>query len=194
MTKKRARLEPKDWQIGAMSYIADHGLRALTITRLAKVLGVTKGSFYWHFSGIDALLSATLARWEDVFTDRRLPDYAKIEDPHARLAPYLAESSEQHMPQRFYRALMAARDHSLVAPVLSRIAAKRITFLMQAFCDMGWQPVDAQKQATLLYAAYLGLLQLADLPDGPVTNDAVRTQLVAHATGLIITSPPEEGS
>lgn len=190
MTGKRARLEPKDWEIGAMSYIADHGLRALTIIGLANALGVTKGSFYWHFSGIDALLSATLGRWEDVFTDRRLPDYAEIEDPYERIAPYLVESSERHMPQRFYRALMAAQDHPLVAPVLSRIARKRIAFLTQAFCDMGWQHDAAEKQATLLYAAYLGLLQLADLPDGPVTSDAVRAQLVAHATGLIITSPP----
>lgn len=188
---KRTRLERKDWEIGAMSYIAEHGLRGLTITRLARALGVTKGSFYWHFSGIDALLEATLSRWEDVFTDRRLPEYAKIKDPRARLAPYIAESGQEHMPQRFYRALMAAQDHPLVAPVLSRVTAKRIRFLADAFTDIGWSKAAAKQQATVLYAAYLGLLHLADLPDSPVTSSAVRAQLVAHATGLIVTDPPD---
>lgn len=190
MAETRARLEPKDWEIGAMGYIADHGLRALKITRLARSLGVTKGSFYWHFSGIDALLEATLARWEDVFTDRRLPEYAKIKDPRARLAPYIEESGGSHMPQRFYRALMSAQDHRLVAPVLGRVAAKRVRFLAKAFRDMGWPAAAAKRQAMLLYAAYLGLLHLADLPDSPVTDDKARGQLVAHATRLIVTEPP----
>ena len=156
MMTKRNRLERKDWEIGAMGYIAEHGLRALTITKLARSLGVTKGSFYWHFSGIDALLDATLSRWEDVFTDRRLPEYAKIDDPRARLAPYIAESGQGHMPQRFYRALMAAQDHPLVAQVLSRVTSKRIGFLTDAFADIGWQEAAAKQQAILLYAAYLG--------------------------------------
>ena len=173
-----------------MGYIADHGLRNLTITRLARALGVTKGSFYWHFSGFDALLEATLARWEVVFTDRRLPEYAKIENPRARLAPYIAESGAEHMPQRFYRALMAAQDNPLVAPVLGRVAAKRIRFLAKAFRDMGWPAATARRQAMLLYASYLGLLQLADLPDSPITSDRNRAQLVAHATRLIVTEPP----
>ena len=31
---------------------------------LARRLGATKGSFYWHFTNRDALIEASLAAWE----------------------------------------------------------------------------------------------------------------------------------
>ena len=53
-----------------MGYIAEHGLRALTITKLARSLGVTKGSFYWHFDSLEALLDA--CDWNMSMVARRL--------------------------------------------------------------------------------------------------------------------------
>src|SRR5262249_46241776 len=42
-------LTASDWAEAALQLIAEQGLGALTVSALAARLGVTKGSFYWHF-------------------------------------------------------------------------------------------------------------------------------------------------
>ena len=46
---ERARLSAEDWEQGALDMIAEQGIGALAVEALARRLGVTKGSFYWHF-------------------------------------------------------------------------------------------------------------------------------------------------
>ena len=43
------RLSVDDWLQAGYTLIAEDGLQALKIDRLCAGLGVTKGSFYWHF-------------------------------------------------------------------------------------------------------------------------------------------------
>jgi AcrR family transcriptional regulator len=62
---ERARLSTQDWEHGALELIAEQGVGALAVEALARRLGVTKGSFYWHFRNREALLHAALERWEE---------------------------------------------------------------------------------------------------------------------------------
>ena len=62
---ERARLSAADWEQGALDLIASQGLGAVAVEALARQLGVTKGSFYWHFPTREALLKAALLRWEN---------------------------------------------------------------------------------------------------------------------------------
>ncbi|MEV0081899.1 TetR/AcrR family transcriptional regulator [Saccharopolyspora sp. NPDC050642] len=41
----------QDWLDAGLEILADQGVPALTIDRLATKLGLTKGSFYHHFGG-----------------------------------------------------------------------------------------------------------------------------------------------
>ncbi len=50
-------LTAADWAQAALQLIAEAGLGALTVEALAARLGVTKGSFYWHFKGRSDLLA-----------------------------------------------------------------------------------------------------------------------------------------
>ena len=59
---KPARLSAEDWALAALDVIAESGLASVAVEPLAKRLGVTKGSFYWHFPSRDALLVAALER------------------------------------------------------------------------------------------------------------------------------------
>ena len=45
----RARLSSADWEAGALDLLAEQGVSAVAVEPLARRLGVTKGSFYWHF-------------------------------------------------------------------------------------------------------------------------------------------------
>ena len=61
---KRARLGVSDWIAASMRLLVTEGPAALKISRLTDTLGVTKGSFYWHFADIAALKSALAAQCE----------------------------------------------------------------------------------------------------------------------------------
>ena len=47
-----SRLSVDDWIEAGFAILAEEGMKALKIDRLSHRLGVTKGSFYWHFTDI----------------------------------------------------------------------------------------------------------------------------------------------
>ena len=52
------RLSADDWAREALEQIAETGVSSVAVEPLARRLGVTKGSFYWHFPSREALLQA----------------------------------------------------------------------------------------------------------------------------------------
>jgi AcrR family transcriptional regulator len=61
--KSSPRLDAETWIEAALDALAANGVEAVRVERLAKSLGVTKGSFYWHFKDRPALLDAMLQSW-----------------------------------------------------------------------------------------------------------------------------------
>lgn len=57
------RLSREDWIDGAIIFLSRDRLEALTVNALAERLGVTKGSFYWHFDSREGLLDAVVDTW-----------------------------------------------------------------------------------------------------------------------------------
>lgn len=53
-----------DWIKAALKLLVAEGESAVRITRLSEALGVTRGSFYWHFKDRADLLDALLETWE----------------------------------------------------------------------------------------------------------------------------------
>ena len=52
------------WVDAAYQMLLDGGIEAVKIQPLARALGLSRTSFYWHFAGRDALLDAVVDRWE----------------------------------------------------------------------------------------------------------------------------------
>src|SRR5215475_9389836 len=61
-----APLQPTDWIRIGFSQLAREGIESVRIEVLARELGVSKGSFYWHFRDRDELLMQMLEQWERV--------------------------------------------------------------------------------------------------------------------------------
>ena len=59
----KTRLSVEDWVQAGFGVISDDGLTALTIERLCKRVGATKGSFYWHFTDLSAYRAALIDAW-----------------------------------------------------------------------------------------------------------------------------------
>ncbi|HCF30711.1 MAG TPA: TetR/AcrR family transcriptional regulator, partial [Cyanobacteria bacterium UBA11049] len=71
MVKKNeiSKLGKQDWIGLGLKVLAESGVEAVRVEPLAKLLNVTKGSFYWHFKNREELLDAMLQDWVRRETD-----------------------------------------------------------------------------------------------------------------------------
>jgi AcrR family transcriptional regulator len=157
---ERSRLSAADWEGAALDLIAEHGVSAVAVEPLARRLGVTKGSFYWHFANRDALLDATLRRWEHADAEGLMGQVDRIVDPHERLEELFRRTSREMRSHVIYSALLNALDHPAVQPVMQRVSQRRIQYLAVAFRSLGLTRRAAMDRARLAYSAYVGFLQL----------------------------------
>jgi AcrR family transcriptional regulator len=120
-----ARLSAADWETAALDALADGGLAGIAIQPLARRLGVTKGSFYWHFADREALLAAALAHWETSHTERVIEAVESVRDPRERLARLIgrvltASTSRSRPPGIRSRARPWRASPSAGSPTSSR--------------------------------------------------------------------------
>ncbi len=154
-------LTASDWAEASLQLIAEKGVGALTVSTLAARLGVTKGSFYWHFRGRSALLGAALALWEQRATTETIKGLEAVTDARRRLELMLEAASQPPRARSLYAALAEAAEDPVVRRVLNRVASARIAYLESCYRDLGLAPILAKSHAVFAYAAYRGLLQLA---------------------------------
>ena len=157
---RNARLSADDWAQAALDLIAEQGVSAVAVEPLARRLGVTKGSFYWHFPSRDALLQAALERWEAVEQESIFGSLEQVADPRERLRALFQLVAREVRSHIIYSELLKALDHPAVQPVINRVSQRRLDYLVASFRQAGMGRVEAQHRARLAYAAYLGFLQL----------------------------------
>lgn len=157
----RPRLNRQAWIHAALEAIAEGGLAAVAVVPLAKRLGATKGSFYWHFPNREALVEATLADWEQSHTAAVITEIKTAsEDPLQQLRLLFKRVTELAARDRIELALLATADHPTVQPILDRVTRRRIDFAARLFRRLDFSHAEARRRALLAYSAYLGYAQL----------------------------------
>ena len=145
-----------DWEEAALDVIAARGVEALAIPDLARTLGVTKGSFYWHFKSLDDLTSRAVQRWQAADNDT-LANVRRIENPAARLRALFTEAVTAERAPGLYLALALSPRF---AAVLEKVSAARLRLLADCYRELGLDRRAAQHRALLAYSAYIGWLYL----------------------------------
>jgi AcrR family transcriptional regulator len=174
-------LDRDRWAQAALAALERGGLAAVAVEPLARELGVTKGSFYWHFKNRPELIAATVERWERLHVDGPLDRLAAVDDARERLLGLLAAASGK--PPSIFIRMLDAVDEPVVAAAVHRAAERRVDFMARAFRDLGLPRARARHQAVLAYSTYVGRAHLArDAPD--VLGDP--RQLARHIAQQLI--------
>lgn len=158
--ERSGRLSADDWAQAALDMIAEQGVSAVAVEPLARRLGVTKGSFYWHFPSRDALLVAALERWEKLELETVWGQLEAVPDPRQRLRALFEMVAHEFKSHVIYSELLKAADNAAVQPVIGRVSERRLDYLTAAFRQAGLARTEAQHRARLAYSAYVGFLQL----------------------------------
>ena len=174
----------EEWAEAALQAFAEGGVRAASIPSIAKTLGVTKGSFYWHFRGFDDLVDAAMKRWESL--DREVLDALRaVGDPRERLVALFKESVRAPQAQALLVALSGS-SMPLVSAAIRRMSDRRIRFLRDAYRELGFGDAEAQERALLVYAAYVGLLHLRGESSPSLKTSKQVDAFVAHAIEALV--------
>jgi len=175
----------EDWELAALEAIREGGLAAVAVEPLARRLGVTKGSFYWHFKDRSALLDAAIHRWEHHY-GQPAEEIASGAPPRERLEAIVDKAVEVSQDDTVHaRMVVEATSDARVAAAVARITERRLDGLAVLLRACGLTPAVARARATVLYAAFMGLQQLhRELPDRLADRRARR----ALARALVATA------
>jgi len=181
--RKRHRgpgLSAEDWADAALWSLAD-GVEALSVERLARRLGVTKGGFYWHFRDRAELLQAALARWEQQATTEVISRLEALPDPRERLRQLLALTFEADPHKKIEVAIVAgAASDPRIQPVLARVSQQRIDYLVKLYRALGLSARESRNWALQAYSTYVGLLHLAIASPETLSSSRTRADYVKH--------------
>lgn len=154
----KSRLGPEAWVRAALAALARGGVRAIRIEVLARELGVTKGSFYWHFAHREALLDAVLETWERVGTSEVIERVEAGTPSGAERLERLVDIA--FATERVDRIEAAIRAWGASDPraslVLRRTDARRLDYVADMLVDAGLSRATAKRRARILFLTLIG--------------------------------------
>jgi AcrR family transcriptional regulator len=153
----RPSLTPQDWIAAATQVLVDEGIDQVRVDALAGQLGVTRGSFYWHFKDREDLLGQVLQAWSAGST-RQLTRRLKTagSDPLTQLRDVISPPLRGRSAWRAARIELAirawARRDDRARLAVQEADDSRLTYHAQVFQALGFGAEEAAMRAFLLHS------------------------------------------
>ncbi len=150
------RLTPHIWLLAGLDALQSDGPQALAAEPMARRIGTTKGSFYWHFKDVPAYHTALLAHWQ---ADALAAVMALVEgtgpaDQSLRNFGTVLLADRTEASLRVW-----AQGNPLVAATLQEVDAQRLVYLTRLLRQLDLGNPDF---ARALLATLVGLPQISD--------------------------------
>jgi AcrR family transcriptional regulator len=150
------RLNRQAWLDAGLAKLAEEGPQALKVMGIAQYLGVTKGSFYWHFSDLQAYKAAVLQEWESKHTHKLMRQAEGVgADARATLRVLLKATLAQKSPLGSAVRAWALSDEN-VAQAQARVDKDRLSYVAALLLGMGWPADDAAALSRCIYYTVIG--------------------------------------
>ena len=149
--KKSKKLTAEDWLKLALDTLDNEGIHKVNVEYLARKLGVTKGSFYWHFKNRETLLKEMLSYWtETLTTDVIQRSRQNSKDGKETLLELMTIITEEKVG-RYEAAIRAWSMHDEMAKAtLRKVDKQRLKYITSVFTDIGFKKADAEIRARMM--------------------------------------------
>lgn len=186
----RTSLTPESWIEAATELLVDQGVDNVRVDVLAKLLGVTRGSFYWHFKDREDLLMSVLKAWRDAATEQLIDRFErKHVEPRALITELMSLPFRGPSARRAARIELAirawARHDETARQALDEVDSRRIAYIAQCFSALGFSIPEARARGFALYAWEVGESMLIR-QDG----EAQKAQRAALLESLLLMPQP----
>lgn len=175
----RQSLSAEQWATAALDALATGGLEAVAVEPLARALGVTKGSFYWHFANRDALLEAALLLWEQRESAAVIARAEREATPLERMLALFRELANTDVRTEKLLLALSGSEHPLVRASAQRVSARWRGYVQDCYLALGYTEQEAAHWATFAFCIFMGTVRMrrddpAALPEGGQFNDYLR--------------------
>ena len=144
-----------DWISGAWDMLGESGFEGVRVEPLARRLGVTKGSFYWHFKDRQELLEALLDRWFSIWDDLSA-DVELASNPADRIwALFESVIKRVTRGQTVSLRMLSHKDPDVARRIEARDAS-RLSFLMNLLKEIGFPREEARVRGQVYQAIMTG--------------------------------------
>ena len=157
---KGGPLKVEDWVAAANDLLVNENIRGVQISALCLKLKVTKGSFYWHFSGREDLLRALLNSWRRRMTLNVASKLGRVSTGAVNTLRALLA-----LPRKTFSAAGAAiemsirdwgRREELAHEALKEVDEMRLRSFEQSFQALGFTKREARIRGYIAYAIMMG--------------------------------------
>lgn len=184
----KAQLTPDRWIDAAVDVLVDQGIDQVRVDTLAAALGVTRGSFYWHFRDRDELLRRVLEAWRAEATEQLT---ARLEsahpDPRQQIRDVLSLPFRGRAATRAARIELAirawARRDDMARFAVDEADAARLAYVSQLFSSLGFGLAEARSRAAMVYGLTIAESVSATLR---LTHKAQREARNAYVAELLM--------
>jgi AcrR family transcriptional regulator len=174
------QLSADDWIAHGLKALAKDGFTSLKAEPLAKGMGVSRGSFYWHFADLGAFHDAILKRWREIAAEQIIAD-VEAESQDEPLRALLRRTFGARLDLERAVRNWAAFEPAAQAAVRA-IDRRRLDYIEELLAKRGLAAATAQARAQILYWTFLGFaLSGPSLPEARLKTllDEL-LQMVAH--------------
>jgi len=147
------RLRPAEWVNAGLKALAKSGFSALKADTLANRLGISRGSFYWHFADVPAFHAAILRRWREIALENIIDELEGAADGRLEALAYREFAGDTGI-ERAVRAWATADARAREA--VEAVDAERIRYLRKMLIDAGVSASVAGTRARIINWCYLG--------------------------------------
>jgi AcrR family transcriptional regulator len=173
------QLSAKDWLDLGLKTLAKSGFTALKAEPLAKAMGVSRGSFYWHFADIGAYRVAILRHWRDVAAEQVIANLEASSNHDNPLLLLLRRTFSGKLALENAVRSWATLDPEARAAVQAT-DRRRLSYVESLFERSGVSPGVARSRAQIFYWAFLGFA-VSDQPLPQARQEAVLEELLRMA-------------
>jgi AcrR family transcriptional regulator len=151
-----SNLTRQDWVDQGLIVLANSGVEKVRVEPLAKLMGVTKGSFYWHFKNREELLEAILQDWIASQTSSIIEQVDKLDGDATTKLLHLFELAIEDDGQ-VENALRAwSTNDAKIAKALAQVDQRRLDYTRELFLEVGFEPLEAMVRARMIYYSLVG--------------------------------------
>lgn len=165
------RLGPAEWVNAGLKALAKSGFSALKADTLANRLGISRGSFYWHFADVSAFHAAILRRWREVALENIIEEVEGTADDRLEALACRAFAGDTGI-ERAVRAWATADTRARAA--VEAVDAERTRYLRKLLIDAGVQPSVAGPRARIMNWCYLGFALSSNKLDDDTLKQVIR--------------------
>jgi len=154
---KVKRLSRKDWLHGALELLTMTGIGGVKVVPLAKRLGITSGSFYWHFKNRRELHDALLYYWEHEMTDIAIEVAKRFEgSPKERIWRLMKQVMSTGLARYDLAVWHWAQSDAAAHKVFKRTVNKRFAFATWMFEEVGFSKTEAEARGRMMVVYMMG--------------------------------------